>query len=157
MQRPHMPIRLAAVVAVVAVVVGTTTVASPVVDPSPSAPGQTYPDPVPAPGFITVEGTISVINTPSVRALQSGVWEVNLAQAAAVVIPSPTFIVPGQSYRFTWAQGGPDTYRVVSSGTGGWVLAEPATAGGGAGRRGGSTRRSPGASKRWRPDPRRPR
>ncbi len=91
-------------------------------------PGQ----PIFEPGPAEVVGSVSITNEPTVQAQQSGIWEVRLADPVAIVIPTPEFLVVGQSYTFTWS--GSDTaqtYRVLSLAGNGWVRAEPAAGGGG--------------------------
>ena len=91
---------------------------------------QTQPQlgqPIFAPGPAEIVGSVSIMNEPTVQAQQLGMWEVRVADEVALVIPTPEFLVVGQSYRFTWP--GSDTaqaYRFFRSpGTAGWGLHRP--------------------------------
>ena len=89
-------------------------------------------EPTFVPGPAEIVGSVSITNAPTVQAQQSGTWEVRLADPVALVIPTPGFLVVGQSYTFTWP--GSDTaqaYRVLSLVGNGWVTAEPVRGGGG--------------------------
>ncbi len=88
--------------------------------------------PIFAPGPAEVVGSVSITNEPTVQAQQSGIWEVQLADPVAIVIPTPEFLVVGQSYTFTWpGSATAQTYQVLSLAGNGWVSAEPAAGGDG--------------------------
>ena len=75
---------------------------------------------------------MSITNEPTVQAQQAGMWEVRLADPVALVIPTPEFLVVGQSYTFTWpGSDTAQTYQVLSLAGNGWVRAEPAAGGAG--------------------------
>jgi hypothetical protein len=93
---------------------------------------------------VTVEGSVSVINTPTVNAQQAGAWNVNLlnvptvlAQQAGVWKVSlaggapttsgiPGFLRVGGTYAFGWTTSADaETYRVVALGPGGWIQVQP--------------------------------
>ncbi len=83
-------------------------------------------------GPAEVVGSVSITNEPTVQAQQAGMWEVRLADPVALVIPTPEFLVVGQSYTFTWpGSDTAQTYRVLSLAGNGWVRAEPAAGGAG--------------------------
>ena len=86
--------------------------------------------PIFVPDPMEVVGSVSITNAPTVQAQQSGMWEVRLADPVALVIPTPEFLVVGQSYSFTWPDSDTaQTYRVLSRAGNGWVGAEPAAGG----------------------------
>ena len=88
--------------------------------------------PIFASGPAEVIGSVSITNEPTVRAQQSGLWEVRLADPVTLVIPTPEFVVVGQSYSFTWpGSDTAQTYQVLSLAGNGWVRAEPAAGGAG--------------------------
>ena len=83
-------------------------------------------------GPAEVVGRVSITNEPTVQAQQAGMWEVRLADPVALVIPTPEFLVVGQSYTFTWpGSDTAQTYQVLSLAGNGWVRAEPAAGGAG--------------------------
>ncbi len=83
-------------------------------------------------GPAEVVGSVSIRNEPTVQAQQAGMWEVRLADPVALVIPTPGFLVVGQSYTFTWpGSDTAQTYQVLSLAGNGWVRAEPAAGGAG--------------------------
>ena len=87
-------------------------------------------EPIFVPGPAEVVGSVSITNEPTVQAQQAGMWEVTLADQVALVIPTPEFIVVGQTYRFTWS--GSDaarTYQVLALAENGWVAAAPVVGG----------------------------
>ena len=86
--------------------------------------------PIFVPGPAEVVGSVSITNEPTVQAQQAGMWEVRLADQVALVIPTPEFIVVGQTYRFTWSgSDAAQTYQVLSRAGNGWVVAAPAVGG----------------------------
>ena len=88
--------------------------------------------PIFVPGPAEVVGSVSITNAPTVQAQQSGTWDVRMADPVALVIPTPEFLVVGQSYAFTWpGSDTAQTYRVLSRTGNGWVGAEPDAGGGG--------------------------
>ncbi len=83
-------------------------------------------------GPAEIVGSVSITNEPTVQAQQAGMWEVRLATPVALVIPTPEFLVVGQSYTFTWpGSDTAQTYQVLSLAGNGWVRAEPAAGGAG--------------------------
>ena len=83
-------------------------------------------------GPAEIVGSVSITNEPTVHAQQAGRWEVRLADPVALVIPTPEFLVVGQSYTFTWpGSDTAQTYQVLSLAGNGWVRAEPAAGGAG--------------------------
>ena len=91
---------------------------------------QTSAEPIFLPGPAEVVGSVSITNEPTVQAQQAGMWEVRLADQVALVIPTPEFIVVGQTYRFTWSRSDTArTYQVLALAENGWVAAAPVVGG----------------------------
>src|SRR5262245_4486016 len=74
------------------------------------------PVPVPGSGIVTVGGTVSVANTPSVNAAQAGEWKVNLANTPAVLLTPPEFLRPRGRYDIAWASGQRESITVLQIG-----------------------------------------
>ena len=88
--------------------------------------------PIFEPGPAEIVGNVNITNEPTVQAQQAGTWEVRVADQIALVIPTPEFLVVGQSYRFTWpGSDTAQTYQVLSLAGNGWVAAAPAVGGDG--------------------------
>ena len=78
------------------------------------------PVPGPGSGIVTVAGTVSVANTPSVNAAQTGEWKVTLAHTPAVLLTPPEFLRPRGRYDVVWASGQRESITVLQIGSGGW-------------------------------------
>ena len=79
---------------------------------------QVTPVPTPAPGVTHVVGEVSIANTPTVRADQNGTWTVTCVPPIA---SSTSFLVPGLSYAFRWADGTRETVTAQNVRPDGWV------------------------------------
>jgi hypothetical protein len=78
------------------------------------------PVPGPGTGIVTVAGNVSVSNTPSVNAAQSGDWRVTLANTPAVLLTPPEFLHPRGRYDIVWSSGQREMITVLQIGSGGW-------------------------------------
>lgn len=91
-----------------------------------SAGQAVQPVPGPGSGIVTVEGRVSVANTPtvivgntpSVNAVQNGNWKV------AATLDGPDFLEARRSYTVTWPDGGTQPVVVAELGSNGWVRVE---------------------------------
>jgi hypothetical protein len=88
-------------------------------------------------GIVNVIGTVDVGNEPSVRAVQSGEWRVQVANTAAVRVANtptvrlatPEFVRADQRYMIVWVTGEREEVRVTEIGTDGWVTVSHAGGG----------------------------
>jgi len=83
--------------------------------------------PGPGSGITNVTGSVSIANTPSVRAAQEGDWRIAVANTPSVrvtEVPSPAFLRPGATYEITWIDGGKETVTISSLATNGWIEVE---------------------------------
>jgi opacity protein-like surface antigen len=78
------------------------------------------PVPGPGSGIVTVSGNVSVANTPSVKAAQSGDWKVTLANTPIVQLTPPEFLRLGGRYEVVSTSGQRETIVVLQIGSGGW-------------------------------------
>ncbi|HEX2456541.1 MAG TPA: hypothetical protein VHI99_22775 [Vicinamibacterales bacterium] len=79
------------------------------------------PVPGPGSGIVTVSGSVSVANTPSVNAAQSGDWKVTLANTPIVHLAPPEFLRPGGRYEVVSTSGQRETIAVLQIGSAGWA------------------------------------
>jgi hypothetical protein len=105
-------------VSIVALASGLTALGDQGVQP------QTFPRPTPAASTLHVEGEVSVVNTPAVRAQQEGPWLVTLEPGARVSVNPLGFLQAGGSYVVTWPDGVAQTVVIVQLGEGGWALGQ---------------------------------
>jgi hypothetical protein len=92
-----------------------------------SAQQEMLPKPGPGSGITTVTGSVSVTNTPGVRAVQEGDWHVavlNTPTVRVTEVPSPGFLRSGASYQITWVDGSKESVTISSVATNGWVEVE---------------------------------
>ena len=82
---------------------------------------QGFPRPTLDTGPVRVEGSVSVTNTPTVRAEQAGIW--NVSALPPVEFVTPEFVQPGHLYSLTSTDGRRVAIRVVEVKRGGWVRA----------------------------------
>jgi hypothetical protein len=79
-----------------------------------------------------IAGSVEVTNTPTVHAQQTGTWIVGLAGPQTFTVGTPSFIVAGKTYTFSWPTGKNETARIIEIKEDGWVqVAEAAQAGAG--------------------------
>jgi len=78
------------------------------------------PVPGPGSGIVTVAGSVSVANTPSVHAAQAGDWKVTLANTPAVMLTPPEFLRQRGHYDVVWSNGQREMITVLQIGSGGW-------------------------------------
>jgi len=86
------------------------------------------PVPGPGSGIVTVAGSVSVANTPSVHAAQAGDWKVTLANTPAVTLANtpavmltpPEFLRQRGHYDVVWSNGQREMITVLQIGSGGW-------------------------------------
>jgi hypothetical protein len=79
-------------------------------------------------GIVTVTGAVEVANTPTVEAMQGGVWTVALAQPADVRLSGtarvagilPAFLQERHRYTITWPGGEREMVSVEALGAEGW-------------------------------------
>jgi hypothetical protein len=92
-----------------------------------SAQQEMLPKPGPGSGITTVTGSVSVTNTPGVRAAQEGDWHVavlNTPSVRVTEVPSPGFLRSGATYQITWVDGSKESVTISSVATNGWVEVE---------------------------------
>jgi hypothetical protein len=73
--------------------------------------------------------TVTVGNAPTVDARQAGKWAVALEGQPIVQVATPPVIVGLETYEFRWSEDRAEVFRVMSIGSGGWVLGEQVGAG----------------------------
>jgi hypothetical protein len=82
-----------------------------------TAQQEVLPKPGPGSGITRVVGQVEITNVPQVQAAQRGDWQVAIGNTPSVRVTGvdgPGFIVQGQAYQITWADGQVET--VVPSG-----------------------------------------
>jgi hypothetical protein len=92
---------------------------------------QVTPVPTPAPGFTDVR----VLGEPTVQAVQSGEWVVDIRNATPVELApgtvtnlgTPGFLRPGVRYHITWGNGFSGTWTLTDVQRDGWVRVERGT------------------------------
>ena len=92
-----------------------------------SAQQEMLPKPGPGSGVTNVTGSVSIANTPNVRAAQHGDWLVAIQNTPGVrvtEVPSPGFLHTGARYEVTWLDGTSETITVSSIATNGWIEVE---------------------------------
>jgi hypothetical protein len=89
-----------------------------------SAQQEMLPRPGPGSGVTNVTGSVSISNTPVVRASQEGEWRVAIGNTAPVRVtelPSPSFLRPGTPYQVTWADGSTENVTMSAAPANGWI------------------------------------
>jgi hypothetical protein len=97
-----------------------------------AGPRQTFPQPTADPGPVRIAGSVNVANVPHVLSEQLGEWTVSLAGQPSVhlsgrptvTMGGPVFLETDREYRFVWADGQAETYRVLGAEADGWVRGE---------------------------------
>jgi hypothetical protein len=92
-----------------------------------SAQQEMLPRPGPGTGVTNVTGSVSIANTPSVRATQDGDWRVAVANTASVRVtemPAPAFLRAGATYEIIWTDGYKEIVTVSSIAANGWIEVE---------------------------------
>ena len=86
--------------------------------------GQGFPKPTLQEGPVEVRGSVSVTNSPTVEARQSGGWTVAVDESSRVQLASPAFIEKNRTYDIRWSEADRwERYRVLDVAPNGWVLA----------------------------------
>jgi hypothetical protein len=80
--------------------------------------------PVPAADVMKVTGSVTVANTPTVSAQQSGTWIVGLAGNPVVTYGAPSFITRGRAYVFTLPSGKSESGTVADVHEDGWLTVD---------------------------------
>lgn len=91
--------------------------------------------PGPGSGVVTVAGSVTVENVPTVLATQAGEWkvavanapEVRVTSAAPLTFASPEFLKSRDRYVVTWASGERESVVVLEPGAAGWIRVQTDT------------------------------
>jgi hypothetical protein len=92
-----------------------------------SAQQEMLPRPGPGSGVTSVTGSVSIANTPNVRATQDGDWRVAVANTPSVrvtEVPAPAFLHAGSTYEIIWTDGYKEIVTVASIAANGWIEVE---------------------------------
>jgi hypothetical protein len=92
-----------------------------------SAQQEMLPKPGPGSGITNVTGSVSIANTPNVRAAQDGDWRVAIQNTPSVrvtEVPSPGFLRTGSRYEITWVDGTSEIVTISSIATNSWIEVE---------------------------------
>jgi hypothetical protein len=92
-----------------------------------SAQQEMLPRPGPGSGVTSVTGSVSIANTPNVRASQDGDWHVAVANTPSVrvtEVPPPAFLRAGTTYEIIWTDGYREIVSVSSIAANGWIEVE---------------------------------
>ena len=65
-----------------------------------------------------------LVGQNTVSTVQAGLWSVAIEGRPDVVIPAPSFLRSGETYRFRWSGDDGEVYRLIEVTSDGWVYGE---------------------------------